>query len=116
MSDNYDEQIATDIMGWYQSGIVWHKKMPDTISGFSVVCCVWDWQPTIKIEHAMEVVDKLYEKGFDYHIYRFNGIIDCVVVFEKGTGADEKYETYEATAKTVQLAICRAALRTIRGE
>jgi len=70
---------------------------------------LWGWCPSESIKAAMQVVEKMREQGWSFACTLYEGKLPYAS-FCKGTARSSR----NADADTLPLAICRAALATVK--
>lgn len=91
-----DTRIANIVFGWEIEGSIARK--PDGSFEYLVPDLGGHWSPSQDIRIAWEVIEKLKLLGMVQICAWHNGTYQVA------------YETYHATADTIELAICRLAL------
>lgn len=120
-----DSDIATKVMGWHAEEMelygndtfVWRAA-----TGHQVASA--HWSPSTRIEHAWMVVEHLTDSDGPYGRQKwsfgleYSQVVDVVATFDFTPRANHPkardYPAFQASALSVPLAICRAALMAVK--
>ena len=104
-----DACVAEGVMEWKCS------KNDLYLFGNGGQVSIWLWRPSERIVHAWEVVDKTMKPNWAWHMESHN-IDGEVLWFATFWGDDEDGNIFGdaySEAKSISLAICRAALKAV---
>lgn len=109
---NLDAAVAERVMGWQRQPDYNYWMSFPAGESFKLHALIATWRPFESIEAAMEVVEKVRERGYQVSIRSWEGAVPWSVKFILYTSREEVEEDGDSLPE----AICRAALAAIESQ